>query len=92
MNTRYLADCRRFMALLFQTNNLIPDFPLRIGASRRLGRTDKYDPVNVEIEPIEIITKSFWSNVSLQFILAGRSVMTGNRCVISATPGIKINL
>lgn len=42
--------------------------------SLRLGLTDKKDPVRVEFELMEIIPKSSWSDLSLQFIYFGREI------------------
>jgi len=42
--------------------------------SHRLGLTDKKDPVKVEFELMEIIPKSSWSDLSLQFIYFGREI------------------
>jgi endonuclease-3 len=42
--------------------------------SGRLGLTRKKDPVQVEFELMEIIPKSSWSDLSLQFIYFGRQI------------------
>ena len=42
--------------------------------SRRLGLTDKKDPVKVEFELMEILPEAAWNDVSLQFIYFGREI------------------
>ena len=42
--------------------------------SKRLGLTDKKDPVKVEFELMKIIPKASWSDISLQFIYFGREI------------------
>ncbi len=42
--------------------------------SRRLGLSDKKDPVKVEFELMEIIPESSWNDISLQFIYFGREI------------------
>lgn len=42
--------------------------------SRRLGLTEKKDPVKVEFELMEIIPEPFWNDLCLQFIYLGREI------------------
>ena len=42
--------------------------------SKRLGLTDKKDPVKIEYELMKIIPKASWSDISLQFIYFGREI------------------
>ena len=42
--------------------------------SRRLGLSDKKDPVKVEFELMEILPKPVWNDISLQFIYFGREI------------------
>lgn len=42
--------------------------------SRRLGLTDKTDPVKVEFELMDMIPKASWNDVSLQLIYFGREI------------------
>ena len=47
--------------------------------SRRLGLTDKKDPVKVEYELMKIIPKVSWSDISLQFIYFGREICNARK-------------
>ncbi len=42
--------------------------------SRRLGLSDKKDPVKVEFELMEIIPERSWNDISLRFIYFGREI------------------
>jgi len=54
--------------------------------SRRLGLTDKKDPVKVEFELMEIIPKSSWSDLSLQFIYFGREICDAKKPLCDICP------
>ena len=54
--------------------------------SRRLGLTDKTDPVKVEYELRAIIPKSSWSDLSLQFIYFGREICDAKKPLCTACP------
>jgi endonuclease III len=54
--------------------------------SNRLGLTDKKDPVRVEFELMEIIPKSCWSDLSLQFIYFGREICDAKKPLCSICP------
>ena len=47
--------------------------------SKRLGLTDKKDPVKVEYELMKIIPKVSWSDISLQFIYFGREICNARK-------------
>ncbi|MEH0018913.1 MAG: endonuclease III [Desulfobacter sp.] len=42
--------------------------------SRRLGLSDKKDPVKVEFELMEIVPEDAWNDISLRFIYFGREI------------------
>jgi endonuclease-3 len=54
--------------------------------SRRLGLTDKKDAVKVEFELMEIIPKSSWSDLSLQFIYFGREICDAKKPLCDICP------
>ena len=54
--------------------------------SKRLGLTDKKDPVKVEFELMEIIPKASWSNISLQFIYFGREICDARKPLCKGCP------
>ena len=54
--------------------------------SRRLGLTDKKDPVKVEFELMEIIPQSSWSDLSLQFIYFGREICDARKPLCDICP------
>lgn len=54
--------------------------------SRRLGLTDKRDPVKVEYELMAIIPQSSWSDLSLQFIYFGRQICDAKKPLCNACP------
>ncbi len=54
--------------------------------SCRLGLTDKKDPVRVEFELMELIPKSSWSDLSLQFIYFGREVCDAKKPLCDICP------
>ena len=54
--------------------------------SNRLGLTDKKDPVKVEFELMEIIPKSSWSDLSLQFIYFGREICDAKKPLCNICP------
>ncbi|MBU0971487.1 MAG: endonuclease III [Proteobacteria bacterium] len=54
--------------------------------SRRLGLTDKKDPVKVEFELMEIIPQSSWSDLSLQFIYFGREICDARKPLCEICP------
>jgi endonuclease-3 len=54
--------------------------------SNRLGLTDKKDPVKVEFELMEIIPKSSWSDLSLQFIYFGREICDAKKPLCKICP------
>lgn len=54
--------------------------------ARRLGLTDKKDPVKVEFELMEIIPKSSWSDLSLQFIYFGREICDAKKPLCDICP------
>jgi len=54
--------------------------------SNRLGLTDKKDPVKVEFELMEIIPKSSWSDLSLQFIYFGREICDAKKPLCDICP------
>lgn len=54
--------------------------------SNRLGLTDKKDPVRVEFELMEIIPKSSWSDLSLQFIYFGREICDAKKPLCEICP------
>ena len=47
--------------------------------SRRLGLTNKKDPVKIEYELMKIIPKVSWSDISLQFIYFGREICNARK-------------
>jgi len=54
--------------------------------SRRLGLSNKKDPVKVEFELMEIIPKSSWNDLSLQFIYLGREICDARKPLCSQCP------
>jgi endonuclease-3 len=54
--------------------------------SRRLGLTDKKDPVKVEFELMEIIPNASWSDLSLQFIYFGREICDAKKPLCDICP------
>jgi endonuclease-3 len=54
--------------------------------SRRLGLTDKKDPVKVEFELMEIIPETSWSDLSLQFIYFGREICDAKKPLCNGCP------
>jgi endonuclease-3 len=54
--------------------------------SRRLGLTDKKDPVKVECELMEIISKASWNDISLQFIYFGREICDARKPLCTDCP------
>ena len=51
--------------------------------SRRLGLTDKKDPVKVEFELMKLIPEKSWSDISLQFIYFGREICNARKPLCS---------
>ncbi|SDU30474.1 endonuclease III [Desulfobacula phenolica] len=60
--------------------------------SRRLGLTDKTDPVKVEHELMQIIPKVSWSDLSLQLIYFGREICDAKKPLCQDCPLFKICL
>ncbi len=54
--------------------------------SRRLGLSDKKDPVKVEFELMEIIPESSWNDISLQFIYFGREICDAKKPLCEGCP------
>lgn len=60
--------------------------------SRRLGLTDKTDPIKVECELMKIIPKASWSDLSLQLIYFGREICDAKKPLCRDCPLFKICL
>ncbi|CCK81502.1 endonuclease III [Desulfobacula toluolica] len=60
--------------------------------SKRLGLTDKTDPVKVEHELMQIIPKVSWSDLSLQLIYFGREICDAKKPLCQDCPLFKICL
>ncbi|MCD4719229.1 MAG: endonuclease III [Desulfobacula sp.] len=60
--------------------------------SRRLGLTEKTDPVKVEYELMEIIPKMSWSDLSLQLIYFGREICDAKKPLCQICPLFKVCL
>jgi endonuclease-3 len=58
--------------------------------SRRLGLTDKRDPVKVEYELMQIIPKRSWSDLSLQLIYFGREICNARKPLCKSCPLFEI--
>jgi len=58
--------------------------------SRRLGLTEKTDPVKVEYELMKIIPKISWSDLSLQLIYFGREICDARKPLCQDCPLFKI--
>ncbi|MCP4670370.1 MAG: endonuclease III [Desulfobacula sp.] len=54
--------------------------------SKRLGLTDKKDPVKVEYELMKNIPKTSWSDISLQFIYFGREICNARKPLCKGCP------
>ena len=54
--------------------------------SRRLGLSDKKDPVKVEFELMEIIPERSWNDISLQFIYFGREICDAKKPLCDGCP------
>ncbi len=54
--------------------------------SRRLGLSDKKDPVKVEFELMDIIPESSWNDISLQFIYFGREICDAKKPLCEGCP------
>ncbi len=54
--------------------------------SKRLGLTDKKDPVKVEYELMKIIPKASWKDISLQFIYFGREICDARKPLCKGCP------
>ncbi|MCG8637076.1 MAG: endonuclease III [Desulfobacterales bacterium] len=54
--------------------------------SRRLGLSDKKDPVKVEFELMEIIPESSWNDISLRFIYFGREICDAKKPLCGSCP------
>jgi len=54
--------------------------------SKRLGLTNKKDPVKVEYELMDIIPKALWSDISLQFIYFGREICDARKPLCKDCP------
>ncbi|MCP3874074.1 MAG: endonuclease III [Desulfobacteraceae bacterium] len=60
--------------------------------TRRLGLTDKQDPVKVEFELMEMIPKASWSDLSLQLIYFGREICDAKKPCCQICPLYKVCL
>ncbi len=60
--------------------------------SRRLGLTEKRDPVKVEYELRQIIPKPSWSDLSLQLIYFGRDICDARKPLCEDCPLFKLCL
>ncbi|MDA3788535.1 MAG: endonuclease III [Desulfobacula sp.] len=58
--------------------------------TRRLGLTKSLDPVKVEFELMQIITKTSWSDLSLQLIYFGREICDAKKPLCENCPLFKI--
>ena len=58
--------------------------------SKRLGLTDKKDPVKVEFELMEIIPKTSWKDISLQFIYFGREICDARKPLCNDCPLLNV--
>jgi len=58
--------------------------------SRRLGLTEKTDPVKVEYELMKIIPKMSWSDLSLQLIYFGREICDARKPLCQDCPLFKV--
>jgi endonuclease-3 len=58
--------------------------------TRRLGLTKSLDPVRVEFELMQIITKTSWSDLSLQLIYFGREICDAKKPLCENCPLFKI--
>ena len=58
--------------------------------SKRLGLTDKKDPVKVEYELMAIIPKASWSDISLQFIYFGREICNARKPLCNDCPLLNV--
>jgi endonuclease-3 len=54
--------------------------------SRRLGLTNKIDPVKVEFELMDIIPEPSWSDLSLQLIYFGREICNARKPLCNSCP------
>lgn len=54
--------------------------------SKRLGLTDKTDPVKVEFELMEIIPEQSWNDLSLQLIYFGREICDARKPLCTGCP------
>ena len=54
--------------------------------SRRLGLTDKTDPVKVEFELMEILPRASWNDVCLQLIYFGREICDAKKPLCKNCP------
>jgi len=54
--------------------------------SRRLGLSDKKDPVKVEFELMEKIPQSSWIDIGLQFIYLGREICDARKPLCDSCP------
>ncbi len=58
--------------------------------SRRLGLTEKTDPVKIEYELMKIIPKMSWSDLSLQLIYFGREICDARKPLCQDCPLFKV--
>jgi len=58
--------------------------------SKRLGLTEKKDPVKVEYELMKLIPETSWSDISLQFIYFGREICNARKPLCRDCPLLKI--
>jgi len=58
--------------------------------SKRLGLTDKKDPVKVEFELMAIIPKTSWKDISLQFIYFGREICDARKPLCNDCPLLNV--
>ncbi len=60
--------------------------------SKRLGLTDKKDPVKVEFELMAIIPETSWKDISLQFIYFGREICDARKPLCKDCPFFNVCL
>ncbi len=60
--------------------------------SRRLGLTDKQDPVKIEYELMKLIPEKSWSDISLQFIYFGREICNAKKPLCQDCPLLTVCL
>jgi len=71
------------LSVVFGFQTIVVDTHV-LRTSRRLGLTDKTDPVKVEFELMKVIPRVSWNDVSLQLIYFGREICDAKkpRCKI----------